>query len=96
MSVVLTRNGRREIHLDDALLPAIGPEPLGLLPHLVHEFRALDPVGKPREILDRRGQRQLTARLLSLEYDGGQIGPGRVKSCRVKPAKPEPITITAR
>ena len=70
----------RQIDLEDGLPPAVRAEPLGLLPHQVHQIRAHDPVGEAREIVHGRGQRQLAARLLALEYQGCEIGPRRVKS----------------
>ena len=78
----------RQVDLEDGLPLAVGPEPLGLLAHQVHQVRALDPLGETREIVDGRRQGQLAPRLLALEDQGRQIGPRRVK--RGGQARPNP------
>ena len=72
----------REVDLDDGLEPAVGAEPLGLPPHLLHQVGADDAVGEAGEVLDDGRPGQLAARLLALEDDRGQVGPGRVERGR--------------
>ena len=72
----------REIHLEDGFPLGVGPEPLGLLSHQVHQIGAHDPVGEAGKIVDRRRQRQLSPGFLAFEYHRRQIGPRRVKRGR--------------
>ena len=69
----------REVDLDHGLQPAVGAEPLGLLPHQVHQVGAEDPLGEAGEVLDGGRPGQLAARLPALEDHGAQVGPGRVE-----------------
>ena len=69
----------RELDLEHGLPLANGPEALGLLAHQIHQVRAVDPVGKPREVVHGGRESQLAPGLLTLEDQGGQIGAGGVQ-----------------
>ena len=68
-----------EIDVGDVAVDDFGPEPLRLGAHLVHQRRPHDAVAMPRQVLDQRGQRELTARLESFDEQRIEVGPGRIE-----------------
>ena len=67
-----------EVHLVDKAVHDFGSEMLRLLPHVVHEIRSQDAFGKPREVLDQRGQGELAARFLALDQKRRKVRAGAI------------------
>jgi hypothetical protein len=70
-------------HLGDIVGDELGTEPFGLLAHVVHQFRAHDPVGEAGEVLHLGGGHQRPAGLCALDHQGPQVGPGGIHGRRV-------------
>ena len=70
------RFGHRAIHV-------FGAEPLSLLLDVLHQVRPLNPLGKARKIFDLSSDRELPARLVSLNHQRREIGPARVNRRRI-------------
>ena len=58
----------------------VGAKSRRLLLHVVDQFRPLDPFRPAGKILDQRGDRELPARLVSLQHQRFQLGAGACKS----------------
>jgi hypothetical protein len=67
-----------KIGLDESAMQVFGAEMLGLLLDVFDQNGALDTVGKAREILDQRGERELAAGLVSSNDERLQISAGGV------------------
>ena len=55
-----------EVSSSDSARAKLCAETLGLLTGVLNQFRSQDAVGKSREVLDHRGQRELAARLIAI------------------------------
>ena len=64
----------REIDLIDHASLELGAKLLGLRAHIFDELRAEDAFGKTGEILDHGGEAELAAGLVSVDYEGLEIG----------------------
>ena len=60
--------------------PELGAKALGLLAHVVDEFRALNAVGEAGEILDQSGDGELPAGLMAINDQRAEIGASGVDS----------------
>jgi hypothetical protein len=54
-------------------------EPFRLLAHVFDKLRAENALGKSGEVLDQRGQRQLSTRFVALDYERLQVSARGVK-----------------
>jgi hypothetical protein len=63
-----------------------GPEVLGLLLHVLDEFRAVNDLGKSGKILDQGGQRELSSGFMSADDERLQVGPRGINRGRVSGA----------
>ena len=63
-----------------------GAEALRLLAHVLDQFRSHDSFGKSGEILDQRGDRELSAGLVAFDDQRFQVGARGVKRGRVSGA----------
>ena len=67
----------------------LGPEPLRLLLHLLHQLGAEDAVGEARIVLDVGREHQLAAGVEPLEDERREVGAGGVQGGRVA-GRPRP------
>src|SRR5579862_2047880 len=67
-----------EINSDDVSGDEFRSEARGLGAHVVDQFRSLDSLGKAGKVLDQGGDSELPARLVAVDDQGRQIGPGGI------------------
>ena len=69
-----------EVGLADLAHAILGAEALGLLAHVLDQFRTLHAFGKTRKIFDQRGERELSAGVVTLQDERLEVGASAVES----------------
>jgi len=72
---------RLEVGRDQMRHAELGAEALRLLLHVLDELRALDAFRPAGEVLDQRGDGELSARLVAFQDQRLEVGAGRVNGC---------------